>query len=48
MTPSTLKLHASLIRFAKGMINAWEEWVKANQPKPEMDPDPVKHFSQHR
>lgn len=29
MTPSTLKLHAQLIRFLKGMISAWEEWLAA-------------------
>lgn len=33
MKPSTLKLHETLIRMAKGMINAWETWLK-DQPKP--------------
>lgn len=28
MTPST-KLHEQLIRLAKGMIKAWEEWLDA-------------------
>lgn len=29
MNPATKKLHESLIRFAKGMIKAWEEWLSA-------------------
>lgn len=43
MTPQTFKLHAALIRFAKGMISAWEEWVRAQQTVVN-DPDPVEHF----
>jgi len=27
-TQATIKLHESLIRLAKGMISAWEEWLK--------------------
>lgn len=48
MTPVTLKLNAALIRLAKGMISAWEEWVRAHMPPPEVDPDPVKHFQQRK
>lgn len=46
MNDSTFVLHAALIRLAKGMIRAWEDWVKANRPPPEieLEPDPVKHF----
>ena len=28
MSESTKKLHMTLIRLAKGMITAWEGWVK--------------------
>lgn len=28
MDPSTAKLHEALIRLAKGMISAWEAWVR--------------------
>jgi hypothetical protein len=28
MTPSTLKFHETLIRLAKGMLSAWEAWLK--------------------
>jgi hypothetical protein len=27
MKPSTLNLHRALIRFAKGMLSAWESWL---------------------
>lgn len=48
MNQSTYKLHASLIRLAKGMLSAWEAWVKENheQPKVIENPDPLKYFSQ--
>ena len=29
MSPSTRALHEALIRMAKGMIKAWEEWLKS-------------------
>lgn len=29
MAPATRKLHESLIRLTKGIISAWEEWLKA-------------------
>lgn len=46
VSPSTIKLHAALIRLAKGMISAWEQWLQAHQEptKIEINPDPVKHF----
>lgn len=47
MKPNTYKLHASLIRLAKGMISAWENWVKEQQTV-ELNPDPVKHFTQQK
>ncbi len=28
MTPVSRKLHEQLIRLAKGMVKAWEEWVR--------------------
>lgn len=28
MTPATRRLHEQLIRLAKGMVKAWEEWVR--------------------
>lgn len=30
-TQATIKLHESLIRLAKGMITAWEEWLRAKK-----------------
>jgi len=29
MSPATRKLHETLIRLAKGMLTAWEHWLKA-------------------
>jgi hypothetical protein len=29
MSPATRKLHEALIRLAKGMLSAWEEWLKS-------------------
>lgn len=29
MTPATLRLHHQLLRLAKGMLSAWEEWLTA-------------------
>lgn len=31
MRPATLKLHRALIRLAKGMLTAWEEWVNESE-----------------
>ena len=28
MHPATRKLHETLIRLVKGMITAWEQWLK--------------------
>jgi hypothetical protein len=28
MNPSTIKLHDKLLRLAKGMLKAWEEWIE--------------------
>lgn len=33
MTPATRALHESLIRAAKGMIAAWERWLKDTATK---------------
>jgi hypothetical protein len=46
LTPGTLKLHQMLIRHARGMLAAWEEWVRGQLPpvKEEDNPDPVQHF----
>lgn len=33
MDPTNLKLHEQLIRFAKGMLKAWEEWLEAKKQK---------------
>lgn len=31
MSPATVALNEQLIRLAKGMISAWENWVKAQK-----------------
>lgn len=31
MTAATLTLHDSLIRLAKGMIQAWEKWLNEHR-----------------
>lgn len=46
MTPSTLKLHTILYRHLTGAVAAYAEWIKANQPPAELNPDPVKFFRQ--
>lgn len=33
MSDTTRKLHQTLIRLAKGMISAWEEWLKKQDVK---------------
>lgn len=30
MHPRTLRLHLSLIKLAKGVVKAWEEWVTSH------------------
>lgn len=30
LSKRTVKLHESLIRLSKGMIKAWEEWLKSH------------------
>lgn len=46
MTPATLKLHATLFRHLRGALAAYEEWIKANQPPVQVNPDPMKHFEE--
>lgn len=31
MDPATAKLHEAFIRLAKGVIAAWEEWLKSKR-----------------
>ncbi len=31
MSPATVVLHETLIRLAKGMLKAWEAWLKAKK-----------------
>ena len=31
MKPSTRRLHETLIRLAKGMLTAWENWLKETE-----------------
>jgi len=33
MAPETLKFHEALIRLLKGMISAWEDWIKSQKQK---------------
>lgn len=34
MSATTLALHETLIRCARGMLAAWETWLKQQKPKP--------------
>lgn len=47
MPSDEIKLHASLIRSMRGVINAWEEYALGKLPVEE-NPDPVKHFNRTR
>ena len=31
MNPATLRLHETMIRLLKGVITAWEEWLKSQK-----------------
>ena len=31
MTPASIKLHETVIRLVKGIVSAWEEWLKASR-----------------
>lgn len=33
MSPATAKLHAAIIRALKGMLAAWDEWLRQQQTK---------------
>ncbi len=33
MAPETVKFHEVLIRLMKGVLSAWEEWLKAQKQK---------------
>jgi len=33
MKTETIKLHEALIRLAKGMLGAWEDWLKSQKSK---------------
>lgn len=50
MKPSTIRLHQILIRLSKGMVSAWEAWLRDQMlpTKVEKEPDPVEHFSKLR
>lgn len=37
MTPATRALHEALIRCAKGMIAAWERWLKSQDTETKTD-----------
>jgi len=39
MNPATAKLHETLIRLIKGVISAWEEWLKAQVAAGKMKQD---------
>lgn len=40
LLPEDIKLHQALIRYAKGMLSAWELWVRARTPPPAVIQDP--------
>lgn len=56
MKPETQRLHYALIRHVRGLLNAWDEWVRAQEPdrgaavpdKVIENPDPLKIFSTKR
>jgi len=31
MSPSTVRFHETIIRLLKGIISAWEEWLKSQK-----------------
>jgi hypothetical protein len=33
MAPETLRLHEALLRLLKGMVSAWEEWIRLQKQK---------------
>jgi len=43
---TTLRLHAALYRHFYGALRAYEDWIKANQPPVQINPDPVEYFKQ--
>ena len=55
MTGATIKLQYALIRLGRGMLTAWEEWLKVQQSAlsggaeggaVQVNPDPQKFFGQ--
>ena len=40
MSPATRILHSTLIRLAKGMIKAWEEWLEKQNVSQEKQTKP--------
>jgi len=34
LSPATVRLHTMLIRLAKGMLSAWEEWLRESARSP--------------
>jgi hypothetical protein len=46
LPPEDIKLHQTFIRLAKGMLFAYEQWVRSKTPAPTViqDPDPANHF----
>lgn len=43
MNFATQKLHETLIRLCKGIVGAWEEWVRAETKQ--TGPTPEEHFA---
>lgn len=42
MTPNDIKFHAALIRYLRGMLNSWEEWIY----KVKEEADPREHIEE--
>jgi hypothetical protein len=44
LSAATIMLHRTLIRFAKGILRAWESWLNDVDPSVVKNPDPKQFF----
>lgn len=50
LTDSAVKLHVIVARHARGILSAYEQWIKDNRPPDviELNPDPKEHFERYK